>query len=106
MNRSNGASEGLALLFEPGAVGFVKMGRNGVEDALVVLIEPSQFVLVEHILDDARGVDVAESQRVEALELALLRRVARSGIGCIDDNVEGAHEHQVFMTNAVFAARR
>ena len=72
---------------------------------MVVLVEPSEFVLVEHILDDARGIDVAESQCVEALELALLRRVARSGIGGIDGNVEGAHEHQVLMTNAVFAAQ-
>ena len=72
---------------------------------LIVIVEPSQFVLVEQVLDDAGGVDVAECQCIEALEFALFRGVARGCFRCIDCDIEWTDEHQILVPDAVFAAQ-
>ena len=41
------------------------MGRKGVEDVLVVVVEPGDFLRQEHIDEDRRLVDGTEGERLE-----------------------------------------
>ena len=55
---------------EPGGFGGGEMGGEGVEDALMVGVEPREFLGQEHVDEDGDGVDGTEGERLELEELA------------------------------------
>ena len=50
-----------------------EMGREGIEDTLMVLVEPVDFLWQHHLKDDRSLVDGTEGERLELQELAELR---------------------------------
>ena len=50
-----------------------EIGRKGIEDALMVVVEPVDFLRQKHINEDRSLVDGTEGERLELEELAELR---------------------------------
>ena len=48
------------------------MGREDVEHALVIVVEPGDFFIQEHLFDNRRGVDGTEGETLKLQELAKL----------------------------------
>ena len=61
------------------------MGGEGIEDALMVVVEPLDFLLGHHLADDGSLVDGTEGERLELEELAefcLLVRYDQQSVLC------------------------
>lgn len=63
------------------------MGREGIEDTLVILVEPVHLLLKHHLTDNRRLVDRTERERLELQEasaLGLFGRNDQQGVLCAD----------------------
>ena len=61
------------------------MGREGIEDALMVVVEPLDFFLSHHLDEDGSLIDGTERERLELEELAefcLLVRYDQQSVLC------------------------
>ena len=60
----------LAGFAEPGGFFYREMGGEGIEDALMVVVEPLDFLLGHHLDENGGFVDGTEGERLELEELA------------------------------------